>query len=72
MFCTLLDALLSGLSLAQIPTQEISVLATIVSYGSYVVGSDLLLCFASVVSGWILMKMTVGIGLFIWRFLPFT
>nr|DAW04679.1 MAG TPA: hypothetical protein [Inoviridae sp.] len=71
-FCTMLDGLLSGLSFVQIPTQGIQVLATVTGYGSYVVGADLLLCFASVVATWAVFKMVVGIGLFVWRLLPLT
>lgn len=71
-FCAMLDGLLSGLSLVQIPVQGIQALATVTGYGSYVVGADLLLCFASVVSAWMLFKMVVGIGLFVWRLLPLT
>ena len=71
-FCRMLDGLLSGLSLAQIPTQGIQILSTLAGYGSYVVGADLLLCFASVVGTWAVIQMVVGIGLFVWRLLPLT
>lgn len=71
-FCVMLDGLLSGLELVQIPKQGINALATVTAYGSYVVGADLLLCFASVVATWMLIKLVVGIGLFVWRLLPLT
>lgn len=71
-FCVMLDGLLSGFKYIQIPKQGIEALATVTAYGSYVVGADLLLCFASVVATWMLMKITVGVGLFIWRLLPLT
>ncbi len=71
-FCVMLDGLLSGFELVQIPKQGIEALATVTAYGSYVVGADLLLCFASVVATWMLMKITVGVGLFLWRLLPLT
>lgn len=71
-FCVMLDGLLSGFELVQIPKQGINALATVTAYGSYVVGADLLLCFASVVATWMLIKLVVGIGLFVWRLLPFT
>lgn len=71
-FCVMLDGLLSGFEFIQIPKQGIETLATVTAYGSYVVGADLLLCFASVVATWMLMKITVGVGLFIWRLLPLT
>ena len=71
-FCVMLDGLLSGFEIIQIPKQGIEALATVTAYGSYVVGADLLLCFASVVATWMLMKITVGVGLFLWRLLPLT
>ena len=71
-FCVMLDGLLFGFEYIQIPKQGIEALATVTAYGSYVVGADLLLCFASVVATWMLMKITVGVGLFIWRLLPLT
>lgn len=71
-FCVMLDGLLSGFEYIQIPKQGIEALATVTAYGSYVVGADLLLCFASVVATWMLIKITVGVGLFIWRLLPLT
>ena len=71
-FCVMLDGLLSGFELVQIPKQGINALATVTAYGSYVVGADLLLCFASVVATWMLIKLVVGIGLFVWRLLPLT
>ena len=71
-FCVMLDGLLSGFELVQIPKQGIEALATVTAYGSYVVGADLLLCFASVVATWMLIKITVGVGLFLWRLLPLT
>ena len=40
-FCVMLDGLLSGLELVQIPKQGIEALATVTAYGSYVVGADL-------------------------------
>ena len=71
-FCVMLDGLLSGLELVQIPKQGINALATVTAYGSYVVGADLLLCFASVVATWMLVTLVVGIGLFVWQLLPLT
>lgn len=72
MFCALLDGLLNTASFVQIPVQGISVLATFTAYGSHIVGADLLMVFASMVTMWMGLKLTVGIGLFIWRLLPLT
>lgn len=59
-------------SAVSLPTSMIGGLATITGYGAYVVGSDLLLIVASVITFWLSVKITVGIILFIWRLLPFT
>lgn len=67
-----ISALIGGVSMVSVPIQAVSVLRDFVSFGSYVVGADILLMFASVVVTWTTIKLTIGIGLFIWRLLPLT
>lgn len=59
-------------NMVNIPLNGIQVLAEFCAYGSYIVGADLLLCFASVVLMWMGLKLLLGIALFIWRLLPLT
>lgn len=55
-----------------LPLDTIQALATFCSYGSYIVGSDLLILFATSVLTWISLRITVGFLIFVWRCLPFT
>lgn len=71
-FCKFIVGLLNTANAVAIPVNGIQTLATFTSYGSYIVGSDLLLTFCSVVLMWMTIKLSVGIGLFIWRLLPLT
>ncbi len=75
-FVTLVTNLLtSALSAAQvltIPSDIAGALSTFMAYGNYVVGGDLLLLFATSVTTWMTLKLTVGVVLFVWRLLPLT
>ena len=65
----------SALSAAQvltIPSDIAGALSTFMAYGNYVVGGDLLLLFATSVTTWMGLKLTVGVILFFWRLLPLT
>ena len=56
----------------ELPLDSIQVLATFCSYGSYIVGSDLLVLFATSVLTRITCRITIGFLIFLWRCLPFT
>lgn len=72
MFVSFLLALLDTLSILTLPLDMITVLHEFCVYGSYVVGSDLLMLFASLVFMWTTAKLAVGIGIRLWELLPFT
>lgn len=72
LFCNFLLGLLDLISVLSLPLDAIGVLQTFAVYGSYIVGSDLLMLFASVVFSWTVAKLSVGIGVRIWELLPFT
>lgn len=67
-----LGLLLGSVDALSLPTDGIQAIATFSAYGSWVVGSDLLLVFASSVFFWMTLKLTLGAFLFVWRLLPFT
>lgn len=67
----LLD-LLDGINLISLPIDTVEMLTEYCIYGSYVVGSDLLLLFASTVFSWTSIKLLVGFGIRIWELLPLT
>ena len=72
LLCNIIVTALTAVNLVTIPANGIQAIATVASYGNYIVGADLMLVFASMVLGWMTLKMTVGLILFIWRLLPFT
>jgi hypothetical protein len=72
-FCTsIICTAVSLCGVITLPSNVISTLQAVTCYGSYVVGSDLLLIFCTTVTFWLTAKITVGLVLFIWRLLPFT
>lgn len=62
----------SGFKTFNIPVSLVGNLAAFAKYGSYVVGSDLLLTFAACVFFWMSFKLTLGILIFFWKMMPFT
>lgn len=56
----------------KLPIEMFSVLGNITSFGSWIIGSDLLLMFVSCVVFWTGLKITVGLAIFIWELLPLT
>ncbi|MGC6178130.1 hypothetical protein [Lacrimispora sp. 38-1] len=72
MFVAFLDTLISAVSMVTLPIDMISAITTVSAYGSWVVGSDLLLIFATCVFTWTTVKIGIGLVLFVWRLLPFT
>lgn len=72
-FCGFLDLVLGGITaFVTLPVNLVQTLGTIVAYGSWVIGSDLLVIFAGCVLSWCMVKLTLGVVLFIWRLLPLT
>lgn len=68
----LLTSALSAAQVLTIPSDIAGALSTFMAYGNYVVGGDLLLLFATSVTTWMTLKLTVGVVLFVWRLLPLT
>lgn len=71
-FVAFLDVLIGAVSMVTLPIDMISAITTVSAYGSWVVGSDLLLIFATCVFTWTTVKLGMGLVLFVWRLLPFT
>lgn len=69
---TLFSGIISGLNFFSIPMDLIDVLATVCVYGNWIVGADLLLLFSGCIASWFLIKMSLGLILFIWEELPLT
>ena len=72
LFSNFIMGLLDLVSAVSLPLDAIMVLQQFCVYGSYVVGSDLLMLFASVVFTWTAAKLSVGLAIRIWEMLPLT
>lgn len=56
----------------QLPSQLINTLSTITAYGSWIVGTDLLLILCACVTFWTTSKIVIGLFAYIWDLVPFT
>lgn len=65
-------ALFKGLEIVSLPTDMIASLLSIISYGNYVIGADLTMAIFGSIMGWITIRSTVGLVIFIWKLLPLT
>lgn len=63
---------LSGLEIVGLPMQAIDALQSILCYGIWVVGADIMAIFANSVVSWWVIKFTVGAVVFVWELLPLT
>ena len=62
----------NGLELIGLPFQLINTLSTILVYGVWIVGADIMALFISMVVSWWVIKLTIGLVLWIWELLPLT
>lgn len=69
---SLFSGLISAVSLVSLPSDLITSLSTVISYGSWIVGSDLMLTFATCIYVWTGLRITIGLVTFIWKMLPLT
>jgi len=69
--CTLLKTLFSALEFFSLPFDLINTLTTILQYGTWVVGSDVLLLFTGSVAFWWGVKASIGIGIWVYEHIPF-
>lgn len=68
----LFTGLFAVLDFVQVPIDIISVLATISGYGTWIIGSDVVLMICGSISFWLSFKLSVGVIKFIWQLLPLT
>lgn len=72
LFFSLMTQAFAGLEIIGLPYQYINTLSTILVYGTWIVGADILAIFVSMVVGWWAIKFVVGLVVFIWELLPLT
>lgn len=70
--CDLLISACSVFEFINLPIDAINVLTTLLAYGVWVVGSDILLLFSGSVLLWFGVKSSLGLLVWLWKLLPFT
>lgn len=68
--CWLIESLFSGLSFISLPLDLINTLTTILQYGVWVVGADILLLFTGSVALWWGAKLSIGLGIWLYEHIP--
>lgn len=71
-FFAMMSTAFQGMEIIGLPYQVINTLQTILVYGTWIVGADILALFVSMVVGWWALKLGVGLVVFIWELLPLT
>lgn len=70
-FVSFIDFMISGVSVFTLPLDMISAVSTLGAFGSWIVGSDLLMMVGACIFHWTVIKITVGVVLFVYRLIPF-
>ena len=72
LFFSVLSTAFAGFEIIGLPYQFINTLATILTYGTWIVGADIMALFVGNIVGWWIIKFTIGLVLFLWELLPLT
>ena len=70
--CNLIVGLFSLFEFVNLPLDMISSLYSILCYGVWCVGADVLALFAASVMGWLIFKSSAGLALWLYKLLPLT
>ena len=72
LFLGIFRVVFSGINFLSLPTELIGILSTILAYGNWVVGLDIMSLFVSSVVFWWAFKMSIGLIVWVWDRLPLT
>lgn len=72
LFLGIIRGALSGFEIIGLPLQYINTLNTILVYGVWIVGIDIMALFVSTVVFWWSIKLIVGLIVWLWELLPLT
>lgn len=61
-----------ALEFVGLPTQLISTLSTILVYGNWIVGVDIMALFVGTVVFWWGVHLSIGLAVWLWKMLPLT
>lgn len=72
LFFGIFRLLFGTFELFSLPTQLISSLSTILVYGNWVVGVDVMALFVGSVVFWWAVHLSIGLAVWLWKMLPLT
>lgn len=72
LFLNVFRLLFGAFEVVNLPTQVISTLSTILVYGNWVVGLDIMVLFATCIVFWWGFYATAGLAVWVWDRLPLT
>lgn len=72
LFLGIFRLLFGAFELFQLPTQAISTLGTLLVYGNWVVGLDIMALFVGSVVFWWGVHLSIGLAVWLWKMLPLT
>lgn len=72
LFLSTFRLLFGALEFINLPTQAIGALSTILVYGNWIVGVDILALFAGTVVFWWGVQLSIGLAVWVWEHLPLT
>lgn len=70
LFLGIIRGALSGFEIIGLPFQYINTLNTILVYGVWIVGVDIMALFVSTIVFWWTLKLIVGLIVWLWELLP--
>ena len=68
----LLRGAFAGFEIIGLPLQFINTLQTILVYGVWIVGADVIAIFTTTIIAWWTIKLVVGLIVWLWELVPFT
>lgn len=72
MFLGIFRLLFGALEFISLPTQTINALSTILVYGNWVVGVDIMALFVGTIVFWWGVHLSIGLAVWLWDRLPLT
>lgn len=72
LFFSILRMAFQGMEVIGLPLQVINTLQTILVYGIWIVGADIMAIFVALIVSWWAIKLTVGVVIWLWELLPLT
>ena len=68
----LFGGMISALEAVNLPLELLSPLGTMLGYGTWIVGADLMLLIVGSIVFWWSVHLSIGVAIWAWNLLPFT